>query len=335
MTSRFAVSVSALVARLVAGMLRIRIVRAALLYAERRGPQLADAVTYRALFSVFAGLMLGFSAATLWLAGNPVAWQALVDAVDAAVPGLVGEGGIVDPRVIPTPAGLTVTGALAFVGLVAAAIGAIGSLRASFRVLGGDTADDGQWYWVLVRNLLLAVGIGAALAASAAATFLGTLGARSVLSWLGVPDGAVVSTLAPHLVSIVVVFVLDTAAVAVLVRALAGIRPAVRVLWSGAVLGGVGLTALQQLSSLFVGGAAANPLLASFASLVALLLWFNLSAQVILFSCAYVVTAHREHAAPGSGATLPTTFAQRRVLRAEEAVAAATRELEKARAAAS
>jgi membrane protein len=35
---------------------------------------LADSVTYRALFSVFAGVLLGFSIAALWLAGNPVAW---------------------------------------------------------------------------------------------------------------------------------------------------------------------------------------------------------------------------------------------------------------------
>ena len=33
------------------------------------------------LFSIFAGVLLGFSVAALWLAGNPDAWQALIDAV--------------------------------------------------------------------------------------------------------------------------------------------------------------------------------------------------------------------------------------------------------------
>ena len=63
--------------------------------------------------------------------------------------------------------------------------------------------------------------------------------------------------------------------------------------WPGAFYGAIGLTVLQQLSSLFVGGAASNPLLASFASLIALLLWFNLSAQVILIAGAYIITERR------------------------------------------
>src|SRR5690606_21384549 len=90
--------------------LSLRLVRAALLYVERRGPVLADAVTYRALFSVFAGLLLGFSVAALWLAGNDEAWDAVVSAVDSAVPGLVGEDGIVDPADIDAPTSLSIAG---------------------------------------------------------------------------------------------------------------------------------------------------------------------------------------------------------------------------------
>ena len=40
---------------------------------------LADSITYRALFSVFAGVLLGFSFATLWLSDNPQAMQALIE----------------------------------------------------------------------------------------------------------------------------------------------------------------------------------------------------------------------------------------------------------------
>ncbi|PJI55380.1 hypothetical protein CTI14_05350 [Methylobacterium radiotolerans] len=75
---------------------------------------------------------------------------------------------------------------------------------------------------------------------------------------------------------------------------LSGVRPAARSLWSGAFLGAFGLIVLQQLSGLFVGGATSNPLLASFASLLALLIWLQLSTQVILVACAYIVTAEEE-----------------------------------------
>ena len=49
-----------LIARITAWALRLKPVRAFLLYSEKRGPMLADSVTYRTLFSVFAGVLLGF-----------------------------------------------------------------------------------------------------------------------------------------------------------------------------------------------------------------------------------------------------------------------------------
>jgi membrane protein len=129
-----------------------------------------------------------------------------------------------------------------------------------------------------------------------------------------------------------VVFALDAVAVAVLFRVLSGVRAGTKALWSGALLGAAGLTVLQQLSGLFVGGATSNPLLASFASLIALLLWLNLSSQVILIATAYIVTSVREEQDRVRYRFGATTFLQRRVQRAEDAVSAAARELEKARA---
>jgi len=72
-------------------------------------------------------------------------------------------------------------------------------------------------------------------------------------------------------------------------------------------------------------------LLASFASLIALLLWLNLSSQVILIATAYIVTGVREEEDRVRSRFGATTFLQRRVQRAEDAVSAAARELDKAR----
>lgn len=307
-------------------------VRAFLLYSEHRGPMLADSVTYRTLFSVFAGVLLGFSLASLWLAGNPAAWDALVNAVDAAIPGLVGEGGLIDLDDIQAPAGLTLAGILSLIGLVGAAIGAIGSLRTALRVLADKVHDDVLWIWVLLRNLALAIGIGAALAASAAITMLATAGTSLLAGWLGLgPDDAVV-TVGARIVSLLVVYVLDVAVIVVLFRALSGLRPRPRALWPGALVGGIGLVVLQELSSLFVGGASSNPLLATFASLIALLLWLNLSTQVILIASAYIIVGVEEDADRVRARYGSTTFAERRAQQAENAVRVATEELAKARA---
>ncbi|MFT4221015.1 MAG: YihY/virulence factor BrkB family protein [Microbacterium sp.] len=280
------------VKRLVAWALRRRPVRAVQHYFGQNGPMLADSITYRTLFSVFAGVLLGFSLAGLWLAGNPDAFQALTDAVDAAIPGLVGADGLIDPATVRAPVGLSLAGAVSLVGLVSAATGAIGSLRIALRVLSGMPRADVFVLWAALRNLVLAIAIGAGLGASAAATFLGTAFLGTVQGWLGLTSALAGG--AAWALGVVVTFLLDAGVIALLFAALSGRRPRPRALWPGVLLGAAGLTVLQQLSGLFVGGASANPLLASFASLIALLLWFNLSAQVILIAASYIVVGPTE-----------------------------------------
>ncbi|PWC04425.1 YihY/virulence factor BrkB family protein [Agromyces badenianii] len=306
-------------------------VRAFLLYLEHHGPVLADSVTYRVLFSVFAGVFLGFAVAGTWLAGNPDALDALVETVGAAIPGLVGEDGLISPDDVVQPLTLSIAGIVGLVGLVGAAIGAIGSLRVAFRAIGDQPDDQTFFLWVLLRDLLLAIGFGAALAAAAAVTFLSTTALGTLFSWFGISTHDPVFDAATRFVSIAVIFVIDTLVIAVMFRLLSGMRPRSRSLWTGAVIGGVGLTVLQLLSSLFVGGASNNPLLASFGSLIALLIWLNLSSQVILIAAAYIVTGvdeerdrvHALHGAP--------TLAIRRMQHAERRAADATAELVTAR----
>lgn len=317
------------VERATAWALTLRPVRAFLHYSEHRGPMLADSVTYRALFSVFAGVLLGFSIAAIWLSGNPDAFNALIDAVSAAIPGLFD---VIDPSQISVPASLTIAGIISLVGLVGAAIGAIGSLRTALRTLADRVHDDVFFLWVLLRNLALAIGIGVALGAAAGATFFVNIGIGAIAGWLGLPEDHPLAVFGARFAGIVVVFILDALVVGVLFRVLSGVRAGFKKLLVGSLLGGVGLIVLQQLSSLFVGGAASNPLLASFASLIALLLWFNLSAQVILLAGSYVIVAvdeDRDRVRARHGAS---TFALRRVHNAEEAVRVATEELELARA---
>lgn len=320
-----------LLRRVTAWALQRRLVRAYLVYSGRRGPMLADSVTYRTLFSVFAGVLIGFSFAALWLAGNPDGLAALVRSVDSVIPGLVGPGGLIDVEKIEAPAGFTVAGVLGSVGLLGAAIGAVGALRSALRQIADVTTEDTLIVWVLLRNLALAIGIGVALAAAAAVTFLATAGLTVVRDWLGISADSWVTGVLTWLISTAVVLALDTAVVAVAFTVLSGLRVRRATLLRGALLGGVGLVALQQLSGLFVGGAGSNPLLATFAALIALLLWLNLSSQVILLAGAYVTVGHEEDEDRVRAKYAATTLVQFRVQRAERAVQAAVGELDAAR----
>lgn len=317
--------------RVTAWALATRPVRAWFIYLEHHGPMLADSITYRTLFSVFAGVFLGFAIGGIWLSGRPDAMEALVATIGVAIPGLIGEDGVISPDDLIQPLTLTIAGTLALIGLVGAAIGAIGSLRTAFRTIADQPDDQTFFIWLLLRDLLLAIAFGAALAVAAVITFFSTSAIGTLFDWLGLSVRDPLYDVTTRIVSIVVIFVIDTVVIAAMFRLLSGLRPSARSLWVGALIGGVGLVALQLLSSLFVGGATNNPLLASFGSLIALLLWFNLSAQVILIAGAYIVTGvdeehdrvHARHGAP--------TLATRRLQRAERRATTAATELAAAR----
>lgn len=324
-----------LVEKVTAWALSLKPVRVWFHYAERRGPMLSDSVTYRALFSVFAAVLLGFSFAALWLSGNPQAWDALVDAVDAAIPGLLqvdGSDGLIDVSTITAPEALTITGILSLLGLVGASIGAIGSLRAALRTLADDIHDDAFWIWVILRNLLLALAIGGGFALSAAVTVYGSTFIETLGNWFGADNAF--ADIATQALAIIVVFLLDGALIALAFIVLSGVKARPARIITGALIGGIGLSVLQQLSGLFVRGAGNNPLLASFAALIALLLWFNLSAQVILIASTWIIVGVAEDTDRVREKYGTPTFEARRVKRAEDLVRVATRELASARAAA-
>lgn len=320
---------SAVIARL----LRWRLVRAVLRYVGRRGPVLADAVTYRALFSVFAAVLLGFSIAALWLSGDDAAWDAVVGAVDAAVPGLIataGREGIVDPAIISAPTGLSIAGVVSLIGLIGSGLGAIGSLRVAIRSMAGTVQTDVAWYIVILRNVLLALIIAGTFIAAAALTVAGEFVVDMLAAAVGLPTSSAAVRWMVRGLSLVVVLALNAVLIAAAFRMLSGVRASARSLWSGALIGGIALLVLQELSGLFVGGARANPLLATFASLLALLLWLNLSTQVILIVSSFITVSAKEEHDRVAERYRADTLAEDRLSQAEEGVRIATNELREA-----
>ena len=59
----------------------------------------------------------------------------------------------------------------------------------------------------------------------------------------------------------------------------------------GALVGAVGLGLLQYLSTFLIGRFSSNPAFAIFGSVIALMLFFNLFARLILIMAAWIATA--------------------------------------------
>lgn len=316
------------VQRLTAIALQLSLVRALLRYTSRKGAMLADSITYRALFSVFAAILLFFSVTTVWLSGSPDAMRAVSTALDSFLPGLTD---IVDPDDARVAVGFTIVGIFSLIGLVGAALSSIGSMRNAFRMLGDERTDDTFFLMALLRNLLAGLAFGGLLLVAAFASLLTSSGIALLSDWSGVDERSIAFEASARVIGIFVTLFINTLAILVAFRLLSGIHPPARALWTGSLAGGIGLLVLQEFSGLFVRGAASNPLLASFAALIALLLWINLSAQVILIAASLILTLAAEAQDRVRERFGAATMAQHRRLRAEEAVSAAARELAAAR----
>lgn len=263
-------------------------VRTQELYSGVQGSQQAGGVTYFGFLSVFPILALAFFVVG-WVAQVfPDAQDALVDAIDAVLPGLVGEGtGQVRLADVQDAAGTV--GIIGLVGVLYAGLGWLSSLQAALAVL-FELPERLRPNFVVgkLRDLVTLTVLGVVLLLSVVASGVLTRTSRAVLDLLGV--GAELG----WLVAVIAVG-LGLAASALLFflmfRLLA--RPPLpdRALWSGAMLGAVGFEVLKQLSGLLLSGTRGQPAFQAFGIALILLVWINYFSRVILYAAAWARTS--------------------------------------------
>jgi membrane protein len=312
-------------------VLELKPVRAFNRYNESNAPLLAAGMSYQALFAVFAGVYVGFSVAGLWLAANPAVWQALIELINGFIPGLLStdnsDDALVDPDAIVQPLTLGISGLIALVGLVFTAIGWIGSTRGAVRQIFRLPGDSTFFLLLPLKDLAIALALGAALVAAAAVSVLSTSALGLLADGVGASTNSVGFGVLSHSLATLIIFAIDTLTLIALFRMVAGIRIPSGILWRGALLGGGAMTALQLLGGSLLGGAAQNPLLASFTALIGVLIWFNLINQLILLVAAWIATGVDDAKSAITASVSMRSLAERRVLRAQERVQKAQQEL--------
>lgn len=303
------------IANVTALVTRLKPVRVLLHYAGSRGPLLAAGLSYQAIFAAFAAIWVAFSISGFVIRANPQLEQALFDVLATNVPGLIdlGDGGAIDPDNLLSAGILGWTGAIAAIGLFLTALGWLASGRDAVRTLFGMPAPAINPILLKLKDLALAFGFGALVVTSAAISVFGA----SALGWLfdlvGIDDHSTAATTAARSVGLVLVLVLDIGVLGTFYRVVSGIRIPLRLLAPGTVMAAVGLGVLKALGTSLLGGATTNPLLASFAAIIGLLIWFNFVCQVILIGAAWIavtardrgvdLTVHRVERAAPSGTT--------------------------------
>ncbi len=279
------------IAAAVAWVQRRKAVRVFVRYGRDRGPILASGLAYQALFAVFAGLWVAFSIVGLVVSGDTLLQQTLLDFLGGVVPGLVDDGsenGAIDPDGFSAGFAFSVSGIVALVGLLFTALGWLAAARDSVRTL--FDLPPAATNVALQKSIDLALGVAfaALLLIAAGLSFAGTTATEGVLDWLGIDARSVIGLVLSRTVTLIVAVFVYAAALAGLYRVLAGVKVPARILRHGVLLGAIGLAALTVAGGLLLGGAQNNPLIASFAVVAGLLIYYNFASQVILIAATWM-----------------------------------------------
>jgi membrane protein len=255
-------------------------------YGDARGNILAAGVGYFAFFSIFPAVALAFTVFGFVLRGHPELLQVIADQLNANLPGFVKDDqhpeGLI-PIQAPQAAALTITGVISFVTLVLAGMGWLGAVREGVRAVFGVQGPAGNVVTTKLRDLGVLFSLGLGIAVTAVLTSGVTAAAGWIAERLGMSGQGWILVLAGFMVSVLA----DTALMVVLLRVLSDVPVPWRALSHGALVGGVGFSLLKLFASALLPRLTGNPLFASIAIVVGLLIWLNLIARLTLIAAAW------------------------------------------------
>jgi len=259
-------------------------------YSYSDGNLRAAGMGYQSLFAVFAAVWVGFSVASYWLSGNEAVFDALVALINRAVPGLIETSatvGVIPQEQLRNASSFGWTGVIAAIGLIWTAIGWLYYTRQAVRAVFRLSRDTTSYVLQKVRDLGLALIFGVLFVLSALLTIVSTQALTLLLDLTGLSDSFWTNA-ATRLSGLVVSVALNIVTLGAMFRIMSRVAIPWRNLFFGALLGALVLAGLSALGGLLLGAAYKNPLLATFAVFIGLLLWFNLISRVILLSASWI-----------------------------------------------
>ena len=264
---------------------------------------LGAGISYQALFAIFAAIYVAFAITGLWLGGNADAVDAMISVINSYIPGLIGPEGIVSTGEVKeiaasTTGVLSVTGLIALATVVWTAIGWVTYSRRGVRDIFAIPPDRRSYALLKARDLLAAAIFGVALIVGSALSAISAWALSWVLGLFGVHLDSGVLGSSIRVGTVVVSFALNSASLAALFRFLTGTQLKWRLIWPGSLLGGAALTVLQFGAGLLLSYTPSNPLLATFAIFVGLLLWFKISGIIMLVAASWIAVGSSDRDIP-------------------------------------
>ncbi|MFE0774084.1 YihY/virulence factor BrkB family protein [Streptomyces sp. NPDC058861] len=261
--------------------------------------RLAAAITFLSFLALFPLITVAAAVGAALLSDEQL--DRIEDKIGEQVPGISDQlniGGLVDNA---GTVGIVAGALLLFTG-----ISWIGSMRECLRAVWGLDDIEGNPVLLKGKDALILIGLGGVALGSLAASWLGSTAVGWSAEQVGVSEGGAGGVLL-QTAAVLVGVVADFLILLYVLSLLPGVEPPRRDLVVASLMGAVGFELLKLLLGGYMKGVAAKSMYGAFGVPVALLLWINLTAKLLLFCAAWTAAAssRKEKAADPEGATSP------------------------------
>ncbi|MCY1653262.1 YihY/virulence factor BrkB family protein [Streptomyces sp. NPDC053741] len=257
--------------------------------------RLAAAITFLSFLALFPLIAVGAAIGAALL--SPQQLDTIEDKLADQVPGISDQLGI-DSLVAHAGTVGVVAGAL----LLFTGIGWIGSMRDCLRaVWEKDDVDEGNPVVRKIKDAGLLIGLGGAALATLAVSTVASTAIGWTVDRLGIPEDGVGGVLL-QLAAVLVAMFADFLILLYLLTLLPGVEPPRRRLIVAGLVGAVGFELLKLLLGSYMRDVASKSMYGAFGVPIALLLWINFSAKLLLVCAAWTATPSKDEVADAKDA---------------------------------
>lgn len=261
------------------------VVRAVRRYDGENGEQLAAALTFYSFLAFFPMLALAYALLGYVVHFSETFRAYLIQSLDEYLPGLASQLGV--EQIAQARVGASV---IALVGLSWAGLGWAAQLRESVRVLWGRAPRSaGNFFLLKLRDLAVLAFLGAMLICSVAATTVAVRMTNFTIEQLGLAE-SFWAWLSLRVASVAVALLFNTLIFLAVFTRLSGTNAPHKHVGKGALVAAVGFELLKTAGAFLTGHITGNPVYASFAVLVGVLIWMNLLSRMTFLVVAWTAT---------------------------------------------
>ncbi len=249
--------------------------------------RLAAAITFISFLALFPLIAVGAAVAAALLSDKQI--DTIKDELADQVPGISDQLGIDGLIANAGTIGLVAGALLLFTG-----VGWVGSMRECLRAVWElDDVQEANPVVAKVKDAVLLVGLGGAALATLAVSTVGSTAVGWTADLIGIPESGAGGVLL-RVAALVVAVAADFLLLLYLLSLLPGVEPPRRRLMVAALLGAVGFELLKLLLGSYMKGVAGKSMYGAFGVPIALLLWINFTAKLLLFCAAWTATGSKE-----------------------------------------